>query len=275
MNGNGHTILITGSTDGIGKQTALDIARTGASVIIHGRTHERVQATATEIRQAAPHAVVDSVTADLASLAGVRNMARLVRERVPRLSALIHNAGVYMTERVLTVDGFETTFAINHLAPFYLTYLLNDLLIASAPARVVVVSSVAHTRGRLDFGNLQGEKRFDPYDAYALSKLANVLFSNELALRLRSSNVTSNCLHPGVIATKLLRAGFSMSGASVEEGAQTSVYLALSPDVEGVTGRYFVRKQSVAPAPITLDSHVRKEFWEATEHLLGIQSSLF
>ncbi len=275
MEANNQTILITGSTDGIGKQTALDIARAGASVIIHGRNHERVKATATEIRQAAPRAVVDSVTADLSTLASVRNMAHLIRERFPRLTVLVHNAGVYMTERMLTPDGFETMFAVNHLAPFYLTHLLQDLLIASAPARVVVVSSVAHTRARLDFGNLQGEKRFDPYDTYALSKLANVLFSNELALRLRSNNVTSNCLHPGVVATKLLRAGFSMSGAGVEEGAQTSVYLALSPEVEGMTGKYFVRKQPVAPAPITLDSHVRKEFWEATEHLLGIPSSLF
>jgi len=275
MDNTAPIVLVTGSTDGIGKQTALELARTGAHVIVHGRNHERVMSSVEDIRRRSGNQNVDGITADLASLASVRTMARELLERTPRLNVVVHNAGVYMNERVLTPDGYEMTFAVNHLAPFYLTYLLGDLLVKSAPSRVVTVSSVAHVRGRLDFHNLQGQKHFDPYGAYALSKLANVLFSNELALRLQGTGATSNSLHPGVITTKLLHAGFNMAGASVEEGAQTPVYLASSPEVSGVTGKYFVRKQPVAPAPVTLDSSVRKEFWEASEHLLGIPSSLF
>jgi NAD(P)-dependent dehydrogenase (short-subunit alcohol dehydrogenase family) len=159
------------------------------------------------------------------------------------VDVLINNAGVFMKNRVLSEDGFEMTFAVNHLAHFLLTGLLLPQLKKSSAARIITVSSAAHSNAALDFENLNAERRFDAHGAYALSNLANVLFSKELAVRLEGSGITSNALHPGVISTKMLRKAFGMSGAGVKEGAATSVYLASSPAVEGVTGKYFVYKR--------------------------------
>ena len=262
------TIFVTGATDGIGKQTALELARMGARLLIHGRKPDRAQSAVHDIQRESGNSRVEGIIADLSSMRQVRMLADEVRNRCNRLDVLLNNAGTYMTSRVLTEDGFETTFAVNHLAPFLLTRLLEPLLRFSEPARVVTVSSIAHMRGQLDMNNLQGKRRFDPYGAYALSKLANVLFSNELAIRLVDTGVTSNSLHPGVITTKLLRTGFNSEGASVEEGAATSVFLATSPDVAGVTGRYFVKKKAVTPAPITLDGQARQAFWDASDSLV-------
>ena len=260
-------VLVTGATDGIGKQTALELAQLGARVLAHGRSAERCRAVVEEIKQRTGNEA-DYLVADFASLQQVRAMAAEVKAKHDRLRVLVHNAGVLMRERRLTGDGLETTFAVNHLAPFLLTHLLLDLLKASAPARIVVVSSGTHQSAKVDFGNLQGEKRYDGYAAYALSKLGNVLFAYELAERLAGTGVTVNCLHPGVIATKLLRAGWGGRGNGLAEGAETLVYLASSPEVENVTGKYFVRKRETPSSPASHDEKLRKEFWKVSERLV-------
>ena len=267
----GKTVFITGSTDGIGKATALELARMGATVILHGRNPGRCHIVLAEVQRASKNVAPGCFAADLSSMKEVRKLAEDVRGSYERLDVLINNAGVFMTQRRLTEDGFETTFAVNHLAPFLLTHLLLDLLASSAPARIINISSVAHQRAHLDLDNLQGEKKFTGYGAYALSKLANILFTYELAERLQGTGVTVNSLHPGVINTKLLREGFGgMSGAPLKEGAATAVYLASAADVGATTGRYFVKKKEEVSSPVTHDGALRKTFWTVSERLCGI-----
>jgi NAD(P)-dependent dehydrogenase (short-subunit alcohol dehydrogenase family) len=266
----GKVILITSSTDGIGKQTALELATMGATVIIHGRNKERAQTALNEIKQLTGSTTLEYSVADLASLQQVRSLAENIKERFSRLDVLINNAGIYLKRREQTEDGFEMTFAVNHLAHFLLTNLLLDLLKKSAPARIITVSSMVHKSAKFDFQNLNAENYFDPYGAYALSKLANVLFSNELAEQLIDAGVSSNSLHPGVIGTKLLRTAFNMTGASVKEGAATSIYLAVSPDIGSISGKYFVDKRETPAAPITNDADIRKRFWEASRTFVGL-----
>jgi NAD(P)-dependent dehydrogenase (short-subunit alcohol dehydrogenase family) len=266
--------LITGATDGIGKQTALDLARRGHEVILHGRAPARIEAAKAWLLGEAPGAVVHTVCADLSSLAEVRRAAGEVLGRFERLDVLIHNAGVFAQTRTLSADGFELTFAVNHLAPFALTQALLPLLKASATptraARVVTVSSIAHQRGRLRMDDLQLEQgAYDGYQAYAASKLANVLFSNALARRVDPAQVTSNSLHPGVITTKLLKAGFNMTGASLEEGAATSVFLAAAQEVSKVTGAYFVASRAVEPSRLALEVAAQDQLWDASARLVG------
>ena len=247
-------VLVTGSSDGIGKETARQLAAAGAEVIVHGRSKARTDAVAREIGARA-------WLCDFSSLEAIRDAAA----GLPRgIDVLVNNAGVYLTERGLTSDGYEATFQVNHLAPFLLTSLLLPTM--SANARIVNVSSAVHASGEIDFDDLMGERRFSGYGAYAQSKLANVLFTRELARR--QEKATANALHPGVIGTKLLRAGFGgFAGASVEEGAATSVYLASSPEVEGVTGRYFVRCRESQPSPRALDDRAAARLWEISERL--------
>jgi retinol dehydrogenase 14 len=266
------TVLVTGSTDGIGRETALALARKGARVLVHGRSREKAERVRDALRQESGGARVEAVVGDLSELASIRALAREVESLTDTLHVLVHNAGVFMHERRLTPDGFETTFAVNHLAPFLLTHLLRPLLERGAPSRVVVVSSKAHLRGRLDFDNLQGERHFEGYAAYAASKLANVLFAEELNERWAPLRITANSLHPGVISTKLLKEGFGISGESVEEGARTSVYVASAPELEGVGGKYFVKSQETAPAPHARDAALRRRLWEESERLLGLSS---
>ena len=233
-------VLITGSTDGIGKETALQLAQLGATVIVHGRNAERCQVACDDIRRATSNPNVDFVVADLSSQPEVRRMAVEVLARTDRLHVLINNAGVIVLKRQLTEDGLEMTFAVNHLAPFLLTNLLLDRLKSSAPARIVNVSSMVHYDAPLKFDNLQSEKNYNGITAYKQSKLGNVLFTFELAERLKGSGVTVNCLHPGIVATKLLDTGWGWSnGLSSAQGAALSVYLATSPAVENMTGKHF------------------------------------
>jgi len=267
----GKHVLITGATDGIGKQTAIELSRLGAMVIVHGRTPERCAAAAAEVRSRIPGAVIATLAADLSTVANVRGLAHAYIQEFPRLDVLVNNAGVYMKERVETPDGYEMTLAVNHLAPFLLTHELLPLLKKSAPARVVTVSSVAHARGTMDFSNLQGERRYSGYDAYARSKLANVLFTFELAARLTGTGVTAVCLHPGVIGTKLLRAGFgTIPAGSVAEGARMSVYAASSPALEGTSGTYCAGFAPQEPDIRAHDPVVRESLWKVSERLCGI-----
>lgn len=258
-----QTILVTGATDGIGLATARELARQGHEVVLHGRNEERVGRACDAIRTVVPDASLLTACADLGDLAAVARMAQELAARLPRLDVLINNAGVYMTNRTISRDGFEMTLAVNHLAHFLLTNLLLPLLKKSAAPRVVTVSSMVHTSGRIEFDNMNSEQNFNGYHAYANSKLANALFANELARR--EPWLTSNSLHPGVIGTKLLHAAFSMQGDTVTDGARTSVYLATAPEVANVTGKYFVDSVAIKAAAQALDQQLAQRLWVWTE----------
>ena len=274
------TILVTGATDGIGRATALELARRGARVVVHGRNGDKVRAVVSEVAAAAADGAGPvGVIGDLASFTAVRQLAAEITGQVPALDVLINNAGVFATERTLTDDGHELTFAVNHLATFLLTSLLLPSLRAAAPSRVVTVSSVAHTRGTMHWDDLDLERSWDGphpgpqspgYGAYAQSKLANVLFANALARRVAGDRITSNSLHPGVISTKLLQTGFGMSGASTASGAATSVHVALAPELAGVTGRYFSNSREASAAPAALDTEAQERLWSISAELTGL-----
>jgi retinol dehydrogenase-14 len=265
-------ILVTGATGGIGRQTAAELASSGARVLLHGRDPERTRAAAVEVSNASGGSVLP-VVADFTSLSAVRNLVEQVAAVVPRLDVLVNNAATYSHTREVTADGFELTFQVNHLAPFLLTNLLVPLLRESTPARVVTVSSSAHYRAVLDFDDLGSARAYNGYEAYALSKLANVLFAYELAERL-AGEVTSNAVHPGTVDTNLLRLGFpGMQGSSVEQGAATSVYLAISPDVAGVTGEYFEDLEPAPSSELTHDRALRVRLWRMSAEMVGLNGA--
>jgi NAD(P)-dependent dehydrogenase (short-subunit alcohol dehydrogenase family) len=264
-------VLITGSTDGIGKATALQLAALGATVIVHGRSAERCQRSCDEIRAATGNPNIDYVVADLASQQQIRQMASDLMAWYDRLHVLINNAGVIVDRRQTTEDGLELSFAVNHLAPFLLTHLLLDLMKRSAPARIVNVSSTVHYDAPIKFDNLQGERRYNAVDAYKVAKLGNVLFTFELAERLKDTGVTVNCLHPGVVATKLLDAGWGWTtGWTPEQGAALSVYLATAAEVEQVTGNYFESRAAGGASPKAKDVKLRRQLWDVSARLVGI-----
>jgi NAD(P)-dependent dehydrogenase (short-subunit alcohol dehydrogenase family) len=268
------TVLITGSTDGIGKQTALELARAGQRVIVHGRTRPKVEATLAWLQAQVPSAELDGVSFDLGSLASVRRGATELQEKIRELSVLINNAGIFANERAVTDDGIELTFAVNHVGPFLLTHLLMPLLDKGAPARVINVSSIAHTRGRLQLDDLSMSKGFTPYAAYAQSKLANVMHALALAERHAPSRLAAYSLHPGVVETKLLREGFGpVRGISVEEGARTAIRLALTPDLDAPSGSYFSEGVLAPVASAALDDDARAALWVASERLAGIATA--
>ena len=262
------TILITGSTDGIGKGTAIGLAAMGHRPIIHGRDRNRCQSVAEEIQSRTGIRDVPYFMADLRSLEQVSAMAEALGEQFDRIDVLINNAGVYETERSITPDGFETTFAVNHLSHFSLTLRLIDLLPPAESGRIVTVSSMVHA-GNIDFSDLQSERDYDSYSAYALSKLCNVLFTYELAERLAPRQISATCLHPGVIDTKLLQAAFS-GGAPVSEGARNLVFAATAPEIEGMSGKYFFDRRATRTSDITYDPAVRKKLWEMSLKMTGL-----
>ena len=265
------TILVTGSTDGIGKETARQLAQLGALVIVHGRHVDRCEAARDDIRAATGNPRVDFVTADLASQRQVRQMAAEISARYSRLHVLINNAGVILRQRQLSEDGIELSFAVNHLAPFLLTNLLLDRLKQSAPARIVNVSSTVHYDAPLKFDNLQGERKYNGVEVYKVAKLGNVIFTYELADRLKGSGVTVNCLHPGVVATKLLDAGWGWSnGLTSAQGAALSVYLATSSEVEHVSGQYFESRSAGGASPKATDVKLRRKLWDISAQLVGL-----
>ena len=262
------TILVTGATDGIGRRTALDLARMGARVLIHGRNKEKGIRVMDELNRETCNEKLALYVADFSSLRDVRRMADEIKREQSHLHVLVNNAGSFFTERELNADGLEMTFVVNHLAAFLLTNLLVDLMKESAPARVVTVESSAHFNVKeIDWENLQGQKSYNGFDAYALSKLANICTMKELAARLAGSGVTVNMAHPGVVDTKLLRMSYKLQGVSVEEGAETPVYLASEPEVEGITGKYFSRKVEKRMSDLAMDPRNWKKFWDISEAL--------
>ena len=266
-------ILVTGATDGIGRETARELTRRGARVLVHGRDRERLRATAAELGEIGGRPAPEPVAADLASLAAVRALAGEIDARGDRLDVVVHNAGVYMKRRDRSADGHEMTFAVNHLAPFLLTHLLLARPCGAGLRRIVNVSSIAHSRGRVDLDDPQLLRQpFSSYASYATSKLANVLFTVELARRLAARKVAVNALHPGVASTKLLTEGFEMEGSdSLAESAATSVLLALDPSVEGVSGRYFVRGKQSPAHPLASDEVLVRRFYELSAALTGAE----
>lgn len=262
------TILVTGATDGIGLETARQLASRGARVLVHGRTEAKARA-ACQTLAARGTATATPVWGDLSRFAETRALAAQVLSEAPALDALVNNAGVFMNERVLSDDGHELTFQVNHLAPFLLTALLRPALEAAPQGRVVTVSSIAHARGRVQLDDLDSARGFDGYRAYAASKLMNVYFTHELARRLAGTKVTAYALHPGVITTKLLQAGFGMAGASVEAGARTSVYCATEPSLATVSGRYYADAREGVAAPHSNDPALEAELWRRSETLVA------
>ncbi len=270
--------LVTGATSGIGRAAAEVLAGLGATVLLVGRDRARGEATLAAIRRAHPAANVELLLADLSSQASVRALAGEVRARHPRLHVLVNNAAVVPAARRLTVNGFEEAFAVNHLAPFLLTNLLRDPLLAAGSARVVTVSSEAHRMlPAVEWDNLQGERRFRGFRAYALSKLANVLFTRELARRFAGTGVTANALHPGVVNTGVWREARGVLGVLVglgkpfmispDRGAAPVVRLVIAPELAGRSGLYFDRERERAPSPAALDDATAARLWEVSERL--------
>lgn len=262
------TVLVTGSTDGIGKQTVLEMAQLGATVILHGRDPAKGHRVMQEIKEASHNEQLDIFIANLASLNQVRKMSDEIHQKYDRLDVLINNAGVALGSYEVSEDGYEMTFAVNYLAGFLLTTLLLDLIKTGAPSRIINVSSMVHS-SRLDFDNLSATKHFDGWEAYCQSKLCNILFTYELASKLEGRGVTVNCLHPGVINTKLLRVNFR-GGSPVTEGSNKLIYLATDPEFENVTGKYFVDKRATRSSEITYDSEIRKKLWQLSAKLCGL-----
>ena len=275
----GRTVLVTGGTGGIGKATAAGLGILGARVAITGRDRGRAEAAADEIRTATGAQVVVFV-ADLSSQAEVRRLAADVLADLARIDVLVNNVGGYWNTRHVTADGLERTFAINHLAPFLLTQLLLERLGGSGTARVVTVSSNAHTAGRIDFEDLQGERSYSGERAYSQSKLANVLFTYELARRLQGTSITTNALHPGVVRTafgaedpsgvqRVLVPVLRPFLKSPARGAATSIHLASAPGLTQVSGRYFVNGKPKASSARSYDEAAARRLWEISEELVA------
>jgi retinol dehydrogenase 12 len=280
MNLKGKEIVITGATDGIGKVTARELAKAGATVTIVARNPAKGERVVKELRALAGHDGVHFVQGDLLSLKGVRGAAETLKGRLKRIDVLINNAGAAFIKRGVTEDGFEQTFALNHLGYFLTTSLLLDLVKASTAGRIVNVASEAHRGTQLRLDDLQNAKSYSGWRAYQQSKLANIYFTYELARRLSGTKVTANCLHPGFVASRfgdnnkgIVGALFglvkSIAAISEEEGAKTSIYLAGSPEVDDVSGKYFDRSKPARSSPVSYDEAVARALWQASEAMVG------
>ena len=280
----GKSVLVTGGTGGIGRATAIGLVALGARVGITGRDPARTEAAAAGIRAMPGSPAVNAFAADLSVQAGVRRLAAQVLDTYPRLDVLVNNAGGFWAHRHVTANGLEHTFALNHLAPFLLTNLLLDRLTASAPARIVTVSSGAHAKGRIDFDDLQGERDYSGQRAYSQSKLANVMFTYELARRLDGTGVTATVLHPGVVRTSFgaedqaayLAVMIGVARPFMKtpaQGAATPIYLASSPEVEGITGRYFVNRKPKTSSKASYDTTAAARLWQASIDLAGMTAT--
>lgn len=277
----GKICLVTGANAGIGKVTALELAKMGATVVMVCRNRQKGEAAMAEIQQISHNPHIELMLADLSSQADIRRLAAEYKAKYQQLHVLVNNAGGVFNQRQVSADGIELTFALNHLGYFLLTNLLLDVLKASAPSRVVVVSSDAHRSGSINFDDLQATRSYRGFLVYSQSKLANVLFSYELARRLAGTNVTVNVLHPGFVASnfgknngRFFKLFFDyivpFLAISPEKGAETSVYLASSPELDGITGKYFVKKQAVASSPASYDEASARRLWEISQQLTTI-----
>ncbi len=277
----GKVVLITGGTGGIGKATAIGLASLGARVGITGRDLARAEQAAADIRAASGYSVVDAFAANMTSQAEVHRLAVAVLAAYPRLDVLVNNVGGFWAHRHPTADGLERTFALNYLAPFLLTNLLLDRLKASAPARVVTVSSGAQSMGRIDFDDLQGARNYSGQRAYSQSKLATVMFTNELARRLEGTGVTATSLHPGVVRTNFGAEDQARFFAVISrvalpllktpaQGAKTAIYLASSPDMDGVTGQFFANRKPKIANKLAYDTDMTARLWQVSADLVGM-----
>ncbi len=274
----GRVCLITGASNGIGEATALGLAAMNARVVMVCRNETRGRAAINRIRQSTPLGQLDLLIADLSSQAQIRELAAKVRSDYPSLHVLINNAGIFRPRRELSVDGIELTFATNHLAPFLLTQELLGLVQASGEGRITTLSSKLHERGKIDFENLELSRGYSGLKAYSNSKLANVLFTYELAKRLEGTGVTANAVHPGGVATGISNgAGFFGLLWKIlrpilrtpEQGAETSVYVASSQEVDAVSGKYFVDKKPVASSATSHDAALAKKLWDVSEAMVN------
>ncbi len=273
------TVLITGATNGIGLVTARELARMGAKVVIVSRSADKCAATVDQLKQETANPQLAYIAADLSNKAGVEQAAQAFKQSHKRLDVLINNAGALFLQRQLSGDGLELTFALNHLGYFYLTNLLLDLIKSSAPARIINVSSGAHRGARINFEDLMFENGYTGMTAYGQSKLANLLFTYELARRLEGTGVTVNALHPGFVSTgfaknngPIVRLAMNLIGhftRQSDEGAATSIYLASSPDVEGLTGKYFEDKQEIESDPNSYDRDSARRLWQVSQELIA------
>jgi retinol dehydrogenase 14 len=268
-----NVVLVTGATDGIGRATAAQFARAGWLVLLHGRDEAKLRATQDALTAESGNINIDWVCADFVALGAVRTLGAYVSENYDRLDVLVNNAGTLQKTRLESADGHELTFAVNYLAPFVLTQALLPLLQATAAqtgqARVLNVAANGHLKVSLDFDDLQSTRDYDGVKVYQRSKLANVLYSKALARRLADSAVIVNALHPGVISTKVLMAGFGISGAPPEDAAQAIVHLATAPELAGVTGRYFDVLRERKGVAATRDEALQEQLWAATHALVG------
>jgi retinol dehydrogenase-12 len=276
----GRTVLISGASSGIGFESALGLARLGAEIVMVGRDEQRTAQAAEQIRSQTGSSSVSYLLADLSSIKDVRRVAQEFKDKYKKLDVLLNNAGAVFLRRMVSIDGYEMTLALNHLNYYLLTSLLLDLLKAGPSGRVVNVASRAHTRGHVNFDDLQSQRGYNGMRAYGASKLMNVLFTYELARRLQGTNVTANCLHPGFVASNFagnngwfVRTAmkFMAGRIPVQDGAKCSIYLASSPEVQGVSGRYFnFDSKETRSSDESYDEAVAKRLWDVSEELIAI-----
>jgi retinol dehydrogenase 14 len=273
--------VLTGGTDGIGKAAAYGLALQGARLLVHGRDPDKGARAVAELKARSGNPAIELLQADFSSLADVRRLATQIREHTPRVDVLINNAGGIFGKRTLSKDGYEMTFAVNHLAPFLLTHLLVDALQRGAQPRIVTTASHAHRGAKIVFDDLQATRKYSAMGAYGRSKLANILFTRALAKRLRSTAVTATCLHPGIVRTSIgrdfaipwLKPVFGLLwrlARSPEKGAETVVYLASSPEVQGASGGYYCDRKLTPPSSAGQDDGAAERLWQVSERLVGI-----
>lgn len=277
----GKTCLVTGANSGIGRAIAQGLAARGSRVLMVARSKEKGEAARAKVSTSTNNQAVELLVCDLASQHQVRDLAATVVERYDRLDVLVNNAGLILADRTLTEDGIETTFAVNHLAPFLLTNLVRERLEDSAPSRIITIASGVHHGGKIDFDDPSAAHGYSAWQAYAQSKLANILFTRELARRLGGTGVTATCLHPGMVRTGFCRQGPDsfyfrnwfgrMLLLSPRKGADTAIWLATAPEVEGESGGYYKKRQLLIPSKSARDPAIAQRLWKLSEQLIGLR----